>query len=171
MENNTKRNLKLLRPFDWSAAKGGEEICVFDGSQAFLVGPTKQGKVVLEFSDESVGTFLTSTIRMKPICWVEGKPVYKGDVLYRNDGLNRGIPHEVYGPHKYGGDGFTSFARGERTWAPSDVYTWNAPKQKREGWLNVYLNSRTRNIHPTKQKADELASIGRVACIHIEWEE
>lgn len=50
---------------------------------------------------------------------------------------------------------------------------------KREGWFNIYGNSRPSiymiaaagHIFQTKELADEYARQGRTACVKIEWEE
>lgn len=45
---------------------------------------------------------------------------------------------------------------------------------KHEGWVNVYKGYKRPQcgaVFATKEEADIEASLGRVACIHIEWEE
>lgn len=42
---------------------------------------------------------------------------------------------------------------------------------KQEGWVNVYPGRTLGWPHHTKAEADEDADRGRIACVHIEWEE
>lgn len=81
-----KKNLDLLRPFDLEAAKAGEAICSSDGD-----APTNWfvhcGVLYIEWVDEherfvSFNSSGFSNWRMAPLAWVEGKPVYPGDVCY-----------------------------------------------------------------------------------------
>jgi hypothetical protein len=74
----------LLRNFDVDAVKRGEKFCDKNGRSAwsFLDGPDTLGNCVLVY--EPGGSFVIvhiSELRMKPLSWVEGKPVYKGDLL------------------------------------------------------------------------------------------
>jgi hypothetical protein len=43
-------------------------------------------------------------------------------------------------------------------------------KEKQGFWVNFYPNGYS-NAHETKEKADELASDNRIACIYLEFEE
>lgn len=78
-----------LRPFNLEAAKRGEPICWYDdGERVRYIGQSAahDGGACVEFLEgECVGQFETYApiyLRMAPLCWVEGKPVYKGDRLY-----------------------------------------------------------------------------------------
>lgn len=56
----------------------------------------------------------------------------------------------------------------------SDPDLFMAPV-KREGWINVYPYYEILGlggvIYPTKEDADKEATLDRIACAHIEWEE
>lgn len=92
MEQN--KDYSLLRPFDLEAAKAGALLllCLNDDGDGPLryVGNSTDGKrlTCLEWmGGVNKGTFEIyhpSTIRMAPLCWVEGRPVYPGDVLYQD---------------------------------------------------------------------------------------
>ena len=47
--------------------------------------------------------------------------------------------------------------------------TWTPPKQKKEMWVNVYPEGEGFG-YPTKEKADQVASSDRIACVRLEYE-
>ena len=85
---NTKKDLSLLHPFNLEKAKSGEGICFFDCDEVMItyVGSNKEGtnffKVESHDADVYQGKIDSIYLRMKPLCWLEGKPVYKGDKLW-----------------------------------------------------------------------------------------
>lgn len=92
----------LLRPFDLDAAKNGEPICMADGKLVKFLAheqghPYLKDWAVIVLSPVGVSTHKedgqrwqdgTSShdLRMAPLCWVEGRPVYKGDKLWHTSG-------------------------------------------------------------------------------------
>lgn len=167
----------LLRPFDLEAAKAGEALInPEDGTECLYVAgphPITQ-EIVVDFNSPYGFDFgEASDFRMAPLCWVEGRPVYKGDVLY--SAFLEGSPKRTV--TGIDDDGILSTEeRGLNTCDPEDL-TWTPPKVKREGWVNVYpkpteeLVASVSHAHASKEKADSLAASGRIACIRIEWEE
>ena len=87
-------NTALLRPFDLEAAKRGDLLLTdyFDGARRsmFTAGPNAQGEHIFDIEGHGfvvVGGRCRATLSnfyMAPICWVEDRPVYKGDTLYQN---------------------------------------------------------------------------------------
>lgn len=91
-------NYSLLRPFDLDAAKNGEPICCADGGSAKFLAhepghPYLKDWAIIVLSPGGISTHgedgqryrdgtSTLDLRMAPLCWVEGKPVYKGDELW-----------------------------------------------------------------------------------------
>jgi len=76
-------NNDLLRPFNLEAAKRGEELCWQDGHAVTLLAEAgKDGYHALRFSSGNITLATAYSLYMKPLCWIEGHPVYKGDVLY-----------------------------------------------------------------------------------------
>lgn len=88
----------LLRPFDLDAAKNGEPICLVDGRPAKFLAH-EQGHQYLQnwaaivlsnigisIHGENGRRWLEEPsvydLRMTPLCWVEGRPVYKDDKLW-----------------------------------------------------------------------------------------
>lgn len=88
----------LLRPFDLDATKNGEPICYADGGSAKFLAhesghPYLKDWGVIALSPTGISTHgenghrwrdepSVHDLRMAPLCWVEGKPVYKGDELW-----------------------------------------------------------------------------------------
>ena len=131
-----------LRPFDLEAAKRGEPIVLTkDGDiedRAFVTGPDDYGYFVVKTDD---GWFLfgkKSDYRMAPLAWVEGKPVYKGEKMWRKDGQWT-YAHEIVGKTKQEDivlGVLLQVTEQGTTW--SENLTWNPPKVKREGYFALY---------------------------------
>lgn len=172
-----EKDYNLLRPFDLEAAKRGEKIHdVFGGVVVFIDGPDAGGRLAVQI-DGHFAVVLGETLRMSPLCWVEGKPVYKGDVLYVKNPTGR-TGSKVTAEFKENGDGASPF-RSDNGAVPTirmaDL-TWT-PKVRREGWVNIYpraleeLAASVSHAYASKGAADALAVHGRIDCIRIEWEE
>lgn len=182
MENN----LSLLRPFDLEAVKRGEKVVWTDDPQddagtqwQYVDSDSCANEIVIK--SEGLGFIVLGGgeydhMAMAPLCWVEGRPVYRGDVLYY-------VQHGAY--RKFVVQDLNSFAptapvfledvpneRGVGCWMSPEKLTWNPPKVKREGWLNIYSGGRVGTAaRHTREEADHEANSDRLACIHIEWEE
>lgn len=173
-----EKDYSLLRPFDLEAAKCGDKLLWASGDEypcRYLAGPDGLGDVAFEDSEGYLFVRDASEFSMAPLCWVEGRPVYKGDVLYRPAfGSQEFVADSV--ERDKDGDVFLRYTNGGRSsWleGPEQMgrdMTWTPPKVKREGWMNCYKNGEN-SVYPTKEKADRSASYARVACIRIEWEE
>lgn len=105
-----QKDLSLLRPFDLEAAKRGEDFVFVEcgelKARKFIAGPDSGGGIVVQ---DELGAFVVShayPYNMAPLCWVEGKPVYKGDVLYQN------------GERVVAGDWATPDSTSRMTWTP-----------------------------------------------------
>lgn len=169
------KDYSLLRPFDLEAAKHGEPIMEIDFSWPIIFcGTTTNGQVIfVEYSDKSGGNQEVDDTRMAPLAWVEGKPVYKGDVLYQyyaQDHKNRLVT--ISNIFTNGIGNYLTFTEGGN-WAMdgnTSKLTWNKPKVKKSGWMNSY-ESGENYVYPTKDRADAMATHSRKACIEILWEE
>lgn len=91
-------NYSLLRPFDLDAAKNGEPICLADGGSAKFLAhepghPYLKDWGVIVICPQGISTYSEKgqrwqeeptkhDLRMAPLCWIEGKPVYKDDKLW-----------------------------------------------------------------------------------------
>ncbi len=79
-------NFDLLRRAVFANLKVGDKLVSREGREAVVVymGPRF---AVLRFQDNSegapFGSYLEREFRLPPLCWVEDKPVYPGDELYR----------------------------------------------------------------------------------------
>lgn len=156
---NTEKDYSLLRPFDLEAAKAGHEITNENGdARIYVDGPDYMGQVCVKGCQGGLYIDPVGSLFMSPLCWVEGKPVYKGDVLYSK---------------------ITSF-RYEADGSENDeFFTWTKPTVKRDGWVNVYQQSSLigsrrstgSEIYESKADADLGAGRDRIDCVRIEWEE
>lgn len=134
-----KNDFSLLRPFDIAAAKDGEPVCWDTGdyfSGRYLAGPDRSGEVAFEDNEGDLYLRNASKYRMAPLCWIEGKPVYKGDVLYSKffGGTFEatGLDHlQQIKAEKIGICAATCI----------DSCTWTPPKVKREVKLLAYLDA------------------------------
>lgn len=182
-----KRDLRLLRPFDLEAAKAGALVTSafphMDGAPIWKLkaGPDAKGLLVMEIlrTGEFACAAPAMVFCMAPLCWIEGRPVYKDDVLYWKcdrakftagakmlpEGLIEGVSVMCDG---------TVYDQPNTGIMPDDL-TWTKPaplKLKKYGWLNVYKGfCAGAVIHKTRKDADNFASPNRVACVEIEWEE
>jgi len=86
---NEKHNYKLLRPVKFKDVQVGDVLILKNSLPTSKSSVTYKSKdfVVLRFSDGSEGTDHGSRLEidygLAPLCWVESKPVYPGDELYR----------------------------------------------------------------------------------------
>ena len=134
-----QKDYNLLRPFDPEAAKFGDALIDIGGDEcSFVAGPHSiTGEVVVEFSDIGFILCRSHEISMAPLCWVEGKPVYKGDVLYGKWDSASPTGYVIGG---VGGDGIPIH---ERSGCPLsdtlDKITWSKSNEKREVKLLAYL--------------------------------
>lgn len=84
-EMNKERDRSLLRPVVFDSLKVGDKLV----SRGELVAVVYMGPnfAVLRHTDGTESTptdgYLERVFRFQPLCWVEGKPVYPGDGLYR----------------------------------------------------------------------------------------
>lgn len=76
-------NKNLLRPFDLAQAEAGAAICwsALDEPVTF-VGRTTSESIAIRQNNGFIETTCRTSLRMKPLFWKEGKPVYVGDSLW-----------------------------------------------------------------------------------------
>lgn len=144
---NEKHNCKLLRPVKFKDVQVGDVLVLKDSS---LVSESsvayKANKfVVLRFSDGSEGMYHGSRLEidygLAPLCWVEGKPVYRGDTLYR-PGVEEGkalVASEI--TRSESGVEYLHFSNAACANEYADnrrgYLTWTKPEQKREPSFQV----------------------------------
>ena len=174
------KKFEELRPFDLEAAKAGAPICYMDGdipSSWFI----HDDVLYVEWSNEperfvqfKADTGLDRWC-MAPLCWVEDRPVYKGDVLW----------NKLYPEYRYD---VARFENGRIYSLQNETYShceeiedlsWTKPKKmvKKEGWIAVKTGEKPvsyaawcSHVYETKEQAE--AHYGaQTACIRIEWEE
>lgn len=144
---NEKHNCKLLRPVKFKDVQVGDELVLKDSSPVSKSSVTYKSKdfVVLRFSDGSEGTRHGSTLEidygLAPLCWVEGKPVYRGDTLYRPE-VEEG--KALVASHITGSESVVKYLHfsnltGANEYADNrrGYLTWTKPEQKREPSFQV----------------------------------
>lgn len=132
----------------------------------FVAGPDDHDCVVVRHTSPDTGRVLfllfhADDVKLPPLAWLEGKPVYRGDTVY----------HKQYGAVLVAG-------------YPIDLNecSWKGPKTKHKGWVNIYRDSDdtlpkvSRRVYETREIAKAVASrtelLGvHVACVEVEWEE
>lgn len=170
-----KKDISKLRPFNPGAAQKGEPVCYDHGRDTikYLSGPDHTGRIAYQGPDNRIYVGPADEFRMAPLCWVDGKPVYKGDVLYSTGCF--GGPHRIDEIRNGNGAWMVCSDPGEDGYLSIEGLTWTPPKVKREGWVNIYSaggHERAPSaLHKDKATADHEATEGRIACVRIEWEE
>ena len=184
----TEKDYSLLRPFDLEAAKAGADLC------------DREGCVIYDFlgvggnfyGSEAAGVRIKSSpytdrphvcfsplnaLRLAPLCWVEGKPVYPGDML-EVELVSRGDWCEATVARSGSAhDGERIIAEGvgkEIINAPVSMCRWPRPKPVKR-WVNIYpgmylgfANCST-TVHSTEEAAKrDISNGGSIACVEIE---
>jgi len=150
MEKNSP-DLSLLRPFNLELAKSGEPICRFDTTPLLFVGAGTKQIVVEHTKTNVIASYSEYNLRMAPLTWIEGKPVYKGDVLwYKYGGFSMKVtgynsrtePNDV---ESGGLEGIISnrirrYTVGETVWTNYSAWSWEPPApmpEIKEYWCRV----------------------------------
>ena len=150
----TNKDLNLLRPFDLEAAKRGEPVVQVGGDvfKVRWVARDRDNKTNIVEKDGAHGGLLTCVgyaiddwLRMAPLGWVEGRPVYPGDELFYKAEYNSGrfiakSRHEsegvIFGRSFF--DSGTVYDH-ENSFEKAHRLTWTKPVRivKREGWIKI----------------------------------
>jgi len=94
-----------LRSYDTNSAKEGDKVCCVTGvgTSPLRTGEVlavKHNQLVIDWADARTFTVQGKTdyhqIKLFPLCWVEEKPVYAGDILYSKE-LRNGDPCKIQG--------------------------------------------------------------------------
>lgn len=136
MEQDYKKDYSLLRPFDLEAAKDGALLCGISGQLQleFIAGPDASGSVCVAV-DGNYNMFWTDDLRLAPLAWVEGKPVYKGDgPIYSKIAPQSGQVARCDGEWLVIQSGDFEY----RTTAEN--FTWTRPRVKREIKLAAFID-------------------------------
>lgn len=88
-----------LRSFDKTLAEQGHPLCYNDGRHQlkYFGGPDASGNVVVTNKTNEFCVFHETFLRLAPLFWIYGTPIYKGDSVYSQNGYY--IDNEVvHGP-------------------------------------------------------------------------
>lgn len=173
-----EKNISLLREFNLEEAKNGAILCDNRGynNYKFLGYSKVENRVAVQSIMKTDKDFIYSDcspedFKMTPLAWVEGKPVYQGDILYsKNFGDLKYVVKYFNGKHI-----FTEENETDAFCNSLENLTWNKPKQKKSKkvWVNIYPTGPGDRNHPSQEKANEAAMfdcIGQVE-VEINWEE
>lgn len=147
------RDERLLRHFDVKTANVEAILWLGDlDTPVVFIGRGRNNTTnVVEHPSHSLMYVEDDRLKMAPLCWVEGRPVYKGDVLYR-PGIDDG-PVVASNIENVDGDDYLVFEgsdrdefadnrRGYMTWAePNPVLCEVEGKPVRKGdrlWSNYF---------------------------------
>ena len=179
----TEKDYSLLRPFDLEAAKAGAKVCWHEDGEVAVDVMFVRDRVIplfeMCFSEEQAAVFTHDDsrryLRAAPLCWVEGKPVYPGDVLWQTTLAGDVLKRKA---KQISADG--SYLEFEETgsWAMDgsvSKLSWAEPPPKPvKRWINVYPGMYrdggpcSTTMHSTKEAADDDLMHGSIACIEIE---
>lgn len=135
-------DLSLLRPFDLEAAKAGAPIIWAPNTDCVFLGESiNKPNLGTHYRIEHRGGLSYASacdLRMAPLCWVEGRPVYPGDRVWWKLYNEWVVVRESRLPHILNGDGHE-----EDLYLHVTDCTWTPPTVKREGFcilhqLSVY---------------------------------
>ena len=163
----TDKDYSLLRPFDPAAAEAGAPILLAVKpmeERSFVIGPDSEGCYITATNQGVFKHGKDVDYRMAPLCWVEGKPVYPGDVLWQTTPAGDVLKRKA---KQISADGSHLEFEETGSWAMDgsvSKLSWAEPPPKPvKRWINIY------NIgYDTKAAADQAEVIGRIACIEIE---
>ena len=103
---------------------------------------------------------------------MEDKPVYKGDTLYR---VSPNEIQELIIKDKSNSSNidWLQFTNGDSEFANNcrQNLSWTKPKQKKQGWINVYPYNGGASWWSSKEEADEYCASNRLTCVPFEYEE
>ena len=166
----TEKDYSLLRPFDLEAAKAG--VLLYDQSGSTLAGllcctPDSSGyfRAWVDRIGGLVSSLPGKSIRLAPLCWVEGKPVYPGDALWQTTLAGDVLKRKA---KQISADG--SYLEFDETgsWAMDgsvSKLSWAEPPPKPiKRWVNIY----PAYSFESQDSANEYATSSRIACIEIE---
>jgi len=138
-QNTQTTDLTLLRDFNLEDAKAGAAICSGSLMTDLTFIYAHKNSVFVEISTSGVSLLLQADdVKMKPLFWLGGKPIYKGHIIY----------HTVHGK------GIVA----RKSWVCGDIeveftkehYVWDClesnlsltpfakPKTERKGWINIW---------------------------------
>ena len=164
-------NKELLRPFDFAQAEAGAAICWSQLNQPItFVGRSINGSIAIRRADGVIETPCEFSLRMKPLFWKEGKPVYVGDSLWHTlskhtvivDRLQENADAEKHG-YFYDTQGFRVSATLCRFKEPSQPLFMLESKPVFKGtylWHNLINKWVTvTGMHPSENFIDEAGGI------------
>ena len=175
----TEKDYSLLRPFEPAAVKAGAKLVVesWQGLLDYVAGPDKSGWIVCNNENDAFVFVSKDRAKVPPLCWVEGKPVYPGDMLEVELVSGGDWREATVARSESAHDGERIIAEGvgkEIINAPVSMCRWPRPKPVKR-WVNIYpgmylgfANCST-TAHSTEEAAKrDISNGGSIACVEIE---
>ncbi|MFA5388108.1 MAG: hypothetical protein WC322_07045 [Candidatus Paceibacterota bacterium] len=159
----------LLRSFDLDLAANGEALCNTHGEPIHsliteIPDCYGQWPVWIDEVGGRIDIICAAAMRMAPLFLVEGKPVYKGDVLYSLIRSLHGETRTVVGVDTE--NGVDTKEKGTRTCFVTDL-TWEPAKKKYKAYVYM-MNDGTLYVERNELQPYQLEGIARVEA--LEWE-
>lgn len=166
-EDLTLEQIALLRPFDAEKAKQGHSIYCIVGASikraancTYVAGPDILDRVCVSHEGNRLEVLYHRALRLNPLFWLEGKPVYEGDELYyenfgkvKVDKLSNaeGVVLVTYGKESEHSDYLNIL-----------TLSWEDSRVEKEGWINLFRTSHgvvlTSKVFDTEEQAKERAA-------------
>jgi len=167
------KKTQTLRPFEFEKSDPVDTVYISSTGVAKIISGPDARDCVCVSSNNYLQVIHKMCVYQNPICWVDNKPVYQGDVLYFKSPTDK-IEAAAFTVLQKGFTEFEVILQGDGAkyiTKDSKNLTWSAPKKIRKGWINIYLARCSGKVYETKDIADEAACIDRVDCIEITWSE
>ena len=153
------------------------------GTVKYLAGPDTADDIAFEDEAGYLRIKDVAYFYIKPVGYLDGKPVYPGDNLWFSFKSKSYLAVVKYFQGtalklEHIEENCSIDALIDISYTPFVDFlkncSWEKPKAKKEGWINLYKEDATcycPAFHLTRETADKKADIGRLACVKIEWEE
>ena len=178
-QNTQTNDYNLLRDFNLEDAKAGAAVCSGSLMTDLTFLCAHKNSVFVELSASCDSLLLHSDeVKMKPLFWLEGSPVYKGDIVYHIT-AGKGIAvKQIY----LSSDPAIKFDKEDFIWSCLEsnlsLTPFAKPKTERKGWINIWKCSSAIGVSTGSQvyitKEEALAGLcehGLIDTVEITWME
>ena len=173
----TQEQFELLREFDAANCCVGTKVIYADFNKGEICSPLNRlNEFIVNYEEDGYIVHAKCTeknLRLLPMTWLEGKPVYKGDTLYYKGSdialLKQGTSLIIIDT-RLPNFAVLIDAGGFQRIIPFDALSWKNIQVPivHTRWINCYPNGFTAH-HKSKEEADSQAEADRCDCICIHW--
>lgn len=167
----TKEQFEKLVPFDAADVEHGQDVIInYYGNflKTSFIGFSKSGKIISETDADRFHLTDEDNVRLAPLFWLEGNPIYRSHMVYTHDGYALIVDHI---------ESDIVWFRNSTVHLHFSKLFFTKQKQKKCGWVNVYKTSYDDMVLSTVYKSEAIAIVNRsssadcVDTIFIEWTE